>query len=215
MSDFVLHGIPGSPYARAALLALREKGAAFEFARMTMGEQRSDAHLSRNPFGRVPVLRHGAFTLYETQAILRYLDRTIPDPALVPADPRHEARMNQVIGITDCYVFPDISAAIVFQRLIAPLIGRAPDEARVAAALPKARLCVDTLAGLLGDQPYFAGDRLSLADLMLVPHLDYFAMTGEGREMLAPHAALNGWLARLRARPSVSETTLERMLAAA
>jgi glutathione S-transferase len=213
--EFTLYGIPGSPYVRAALLTLREKGISYHFAAMTMGEQRSAAHLARNPFGRVPVLRHGDFVLYETQAIVRYLDRIVPHPSLVPADPVREARMNQVIGITDWYVFPDISAAIVFQRLIAPKIGRPVDEARIEAGLPKAHVAVEELSGLLGEQTFFAGDAMTLADLMLVPHLDYFAMTNEGREIMAPHAALNAWLGRMRARPSVNETTLERMLAAA
>src|ERR1700733_14710912 len=106
MSEFVLHGIPGSPYVRAALLTLQEKGAAYEFDRLAMGEQRSAAHLARNPFGRVPVLEHNGFLLYETQAIVRYLDRILPVPPLVPTEPKLEARMNQVIGIADWYVFP-------------------------------------------------------------------------------------------------------------
>jgi glutathione S-transferase len=213
--DFTLYGIPGSPYVRAALLTLQEKGIPYDFARMAMGDQRSAAHLARNPFGRVPVLQHGDFVLYETQAIVRYLDRIVSSPSLVPADPSQEARMNQVIGITDWYVFPDISAAIVFQRLIAPRLGRPVDEARIEAALPKARIAIEELSGLLGQQPFFASDALTLADLMLAPHLDYFAMTNEGRAIMGPHAALNAWLGRMRERPSVNETTLERMLVAA
>ncbi len=215
MSEFVLHGIPGSPYVRAALLTLQEKGAAYQFNRLAMGEQRSAPHLARNPFGRVPVLEHDGFLLYETQAIARYLDRILPVPPLVPTDPKLEARMNQVIGIADWYVFPDISVAIVFQRLIAPRLGRPIDEGRVQAALPKARTSIETLAGLLDQATYFSGDTLSLADLMLVPHLDYFAMTDEGQEILAPHPGLIAWLARMRARQSVSKTTLERMMEAA
>ncbi len=215
MSEFILHGIPGSPYVRAALLTLQEKGAPYRLARMTMGEQQSDEHRARNPFGRVPVLEHDGFMLYETQAIVRYLDRILPAPPLVPADARLEAEMNQVIGITDWYFFPDISVPIVFQRLIAPKIGRPIDEGRVEAALPKARLCIETLAGILGSQFFLAGEALSLADLMLVPHMDYFAMTEEGRHILAPHANLTDWLTRMRDRQSVRETTLERMLVAA
>ena len=48
----------------------------------------------RHPFGRIPVMDHGDFRLYEMQAILRYLARIIPEPSLTLRDPRAEARMN-------------------------------------------------------------------------------------------------------------------------
>ena len=45
---------------------------------------------------------------------MRYADRLVPTPSLTPADPRAEARMNQLMGIGDWYLFPQVSAAIVF-----------------------------------------------------------------------------------------------------
>ena len=51
------------------------------------------------------MLEHNGFLLYETQAILRYLDRVLPTPALTPADPRRAARMDQVMNVTDWYLF--------------------------------------------------------------------------------------------------------------
>jgi glutathione S-transferase len=163
----------------------------------------------------MPVLDHGDFRLYETQAILRYLDRVIPEPRLTPTDPRAEARMNQVIGITDCYVMPDISSPIVFQRLIAPQFGMPVDEARFAAALPKARICIDETARLLGDQLYMAGEAVSIADLLLAAHLAFVPGVDEGREMLARHPKLLAWLDRMNARPSMINTTPEKLMQAA
>ena len=55
---------------------------------MAPGTFRSSEHLARHPFGRVPVLEHDAFSLYESQAILRSLDRVLPTPALTPVDPK-------------------------------------------------------------------------------------------------------------------------------
>src|SRR5579883_2550033 len=104
MTAFTVYGIPGSPYVRSALLGLEEKGAAWRIVALAMGEQRAPAHLERHPFGRMPVLDHGDFRLYETQAILRYLDRIMPAPAWTPTAPKAEARMNQICGITDWYV---------------------------------------------------------------------------------------------------------------
>jgi glutathione S-transferase len=99
MSQFVVHATPGSPYARAVMAALEEKGANWRLAALKPGTSRQQPHVSHHPFGRMPVLDHGAFSLYETQAILRYLDRILPSPALTPVDAKAAARMDQVMNI--------------------------------------------------------------------------------------------------------------------
>src|ERR1700761_5682994 len=118
MSDIVIHGVPGSPYLRAALLGLEEKGLRYRLSAMPMGANRSEAHLQRQPFARIPVLEHGEFCLYETQAILRYVDTLGSGPSLVPQSPQAAARMNQIVGIVEWYVFPTISVGITAERLM-------------------------------------------------------------------------------------------------
>lgn len=209
---FTVHGVAGSPYVRAVLLAFEEKGEhGWHLAALRPGDQRGAEHLQRHPFARVPAFEHGDFKLYETQAIVRYLDRVLPGPALVPADPRAEARMNQVIGIVDCYLMSQVSSAIVFPRVIAPALGLPVDAGRVEAALPAARTCVAALAGLLGERPFFAGRELSLADLMVAPHLSFLPLFADGQALLAPHPALAAWIARMEARPSMVATTWSRL----
>jgi glutathione S-transferase len=215
MAEFIVHGVPGSPYVRAALLGLEEKGADYRIARLDPSASKSAENLARHPFGRMPVLDHGDFRLYETQAILRYLDRVMPAPPLTPTDARAEARMNQVIGITDCYVMHDISSPIVFQRLIAPQFGMPVDEARFAAALPKAKVCIDELGRLLGDHPHIAGEAISIADLLLAAHLAFIPGVDECRAMLAAQPNLQAWLERMNARPSMAATTPEKLMQAA
>ena len=91
MSGMIVHGIPGSPYVRAALLALEEKGAAYELAAMQFGTVKQQPHLSRHPFGRIPAFEHDGWMLYETQAIMRYVDAVVPGPRLQPEEPRAAA----------------------------------------------------------------------------------------------------------------------------
>ena len=178
MSEFIVHTIPGSPFARSVLATLEEKGATYRLAPVPPGTMRSAEHLARHPFGRVPVLVHDGFWLYETQAILRYLDRVLEVPALTPSDPKRAARMDQVMNINDWYLFHGVGNVIVFQRIVAPqLMGQKPDEAAIAAAMPKARTVFDTLAALLGEQAFFAGDRISLADLLVAPAISFFTAT--------------------------------------
>jgi glutathione S-transferase len=114
MSDFVIHGIPGSPFVRAVLMALEEKGLAWRLQPLAPGASKSPEHLARHPFGRVPAVEHGDFLLYETQAALRYIDRVQPFPALTPADPKTAARMDQIMGINDWYLFAQACAPIGF-----------------------------------------------------------------------------------------------------
>ena len=211
MSDFTIYGIPGSPYVRAALLGFEEKGVPYRLSPLAFGEQRAPEYLARHPFGRIPMVEHGDFRLYETQAILRYLDRLFPAPSFVPTDPRQEARMNQIVGITDWYVMPDISVGICFGRLIAPLIGRPVDEARIADSVPRATVCIDEIARLLGDQPFMAGDAASIADLILAPHLALFGGTPEGKPMFERNPNLLAWVQRMDERPSMINTTWERL----
>jgi glutathione S-transferase len=212
MSEFIVHTIPGSPFARSVMAALEEKGAPWRLSPVAPGTMRSAEHLSRHPFGRVPVLDHDGFSLYETQAILRYLDRVLPTPALSPSDSKHLARMDRVMNINDWYLFHGVGDVIIFHRVIGPqLMGLTPDEAAIAAAMPKARTVFAELARLLGEQPFFAGDALSLADLLVAPGVAFFIATPEWAELGAPHANLVAWLMRMEARPSMKATTWERV----
>lgn len=206
MSEFVIFGFDGSPFVRSVRMALEEKGQPYRLQFMKPGDQRGEDYVRRQPFGRVPAIEHGDFGLYETQAILRYVDAVFPSPALQPRDPRATARMDQIIGINDWYLFPQATAVIAFQRIVGPaLMGLTPDEEVIAAAAPKATTCIVELDRLLGDAPFLAGDELSLADLMVAPQLDYLAATPEGRAPLKG-TGLEGWLQRMRARPSMQAT---------
>jgi glutathione S-transferase len=211
MSDIVIHGVPGSPYVRSALLGFEERSVPYRLAAMPLGSRHSEEHLKRQPFGRVPAMEHGDFCLYETQAILRYADTLGSGPSLVPLDTRAAARMNQDVGIVDWYVFPSISVGVTAERLMSQFIwGRPADETNIAKAMPLARTCVIELERLKGASEFMAGSSVSIADLMLVPHLEYFRATPEGTELLKG-TSLDGWLTRMTMRASMQATQAERL----
>jgi glutathione S-transferase len=215
MSDIVLYGIPGSPYVRSVQLCLEEKSLSYRMNALAPGAIRGGDHLERHPFGRVPVIEHGDYRLFETQAILRYLDAAFPDPSLQPAEPHAVGRMNQIVGINDWYFFPKVAAVIVFNRIVGPvLMGKTPDESAIAAAMPMAQTCIDELDRLLGAQSFLVGERLSIADLMLAPQLDFFQATREGKNLLNG-TKLAAWLARMNQRPSMQRTQRPTNLQAA
>jgi glutathione S-transferase len=212
MSKFIVHSVPGSPFGRAVLATLEEKGAPYRFAPVSPGTARSEPHISRHPFGRVPVLEHGGFMLYETQAIQRYLDRVLPTPSLTPADPKAAARMDQAMNVNDWYLFNGVGNVIGFHRIIAPrLMGLAPNEEAIAAAMPKAHTVCKELARLLGSQPFFAGENLTLADLLIAPQLLFLTQTPEWAPLSEGRQNLVDWMDRMNARPSFKATTWERV----
>lgn len=215
MSGIVVHGIPGSPYVRSALLGFEEKQVPYRFAVMPFGSARTPEYLRLQPFGRIPSMEHGDFHLYETQAILRYVDSLSPHSPLQSQDAKCAARMNQIVGIVDWYVFPQITVKITAERLMSQLFwGRGPDEEGVAKAVPAARVCIQELQRLMGAAPFLAGDSISIADLMLAPHLAMFRMTPEGKDLLKG-GTLNEWMDRMAARPSLQATERERLMQAA
>lgn len=212
MTEFTLHGIPGSPYVRAVALALEEKGAGWTLAAIAMGAHRAPAYREVHPFHKIPTLDHGDFRLYETHAILRYIDRVCPGPSLVPADPRRAARVDQMISLTNDYVVRQVSAVLSFNRRIAPLLGIQPDEEAVASSIGPARAVIAELERLLGDQPFFAGEALSLGDLMVAPHLSFLPEYQEGRDLLFAHPNLAAWLERIDSRPSMRATSWDALI---
>lgn len=107
MSGITVYGIPGSPFLRGVEIALKEKDVCYHLQVIAPGEHKQPEHLARHPFGRVPAFEHDGFALYESQAIIRYLDESFPNPPLTPGNARQRARGNQVIGIIECYFFPE------------------------------------------------------------------------------------------------------------
>src|SRR5262245_44745205 len=99
---------PFSTCSRKVLATLAEKQAEAEMVVIDLGkgEQKQPAHLARQPFGVVPVLDDDGFQLYESRAIVRYLDEKLPGVALTPGDARGRARMEQWISIEYSYFSP-------------------------------------------------------------------------------------------------------------
>jgi glutathione S-transferase len=206
MARPIVYGPAGSTYVWSVRLALAEKGVAHELIDVPFGTHREEPHLSRHPFAKVPAFEHDGFALYETQAILRYIDEGFPVAPLQPTDLHQFARMNQIMGIVDAYAWRAIAAGIVFPRLMAPRLGLPVDEGAVAKAVPQVRLCLGEFARLMGDQPYMAGERISLADLMVVPLLYYLARVPEGEAPIAEHPSLRAWMRRIEDRQSFQVT---------
>ncbi|OAB58172.1 hypothetical protein AY599_03340 [Leptolyngbya valderiana BDU 20041] len=195
-----LYGADYSVYTRIARLACAEKAIAHDFETVDIFAKSAPPpadYAALHPFGKIPALRHGDFALYETQAIVRYLDAAFPGPRLTPEEPRGAARMAQVMGVADSYAYPRLVWGILVAEREGP--GVAPE------ALDAARTCLAALDALF-ERPFFLGDRPSLADLQVAPMLVYLALAPSGPALLEPHPRLRTWLAAMRARDSLRAT---------
>lgn len=204
----VLYGAAYSVYVRAVRLALAEKGVAYRLVPVDVFAPGGPPpeHLARQPFGRIPAFEHDGFALYEAGAITRYVDEAFRGPALQPQSPQPRARMNQVIGILNAYAYRMLVWDIYVERVSAPKRGRAPDEARIRDALPRAATCLAAIAAIMGPGPFLAGRDLTLADLHAAPVFALFTAAPEAEPLLAPHPGLRRWWAGIAARPSMVAT---------
>ena len=205
----VLYGPAYSTYTRTARLALEEKDAAYrlhEVDTLAGGGQKSE-HLARHPWGKVPVLEHDGFSLYETVAITRYVDEAFPGPALLPpSDARRRARVAQICAILDNYGWSPMVMTVFVQRVVVPMRGGAADQGAIDAAMPQAERVLATVEGLMDGEEFLLGGAISLADLHLVPILDYFTRTEDGRAALQRHPRLATWWDQIERRPSMART---------
>jgi glutathione S-transferase len=208
MAKPVIYGPAYSTYARTCRLALEEKGAAYDLVEVDIfsGANTAPEHLARHPFGKVPAFEHDGLALYETDAIIRYVDEAFAGSDLQPTDAAGRARMAQAINIIGGYAYPALIGQIFIQRAVMPMVGNTADENAIAAAIPQAETAVAALEQLIDGNAYLAGERLSLADLLLIPVYDYFAQIPEGKKMLAKAPNLQRWWETVRSRPSVAKT---------
>jgi glutathione S-transferase len=199
MTDVILYGLPFSTYVRTARLILAAKGVDHRLQTVNF---RSDDYLALHPFRRMPVLDHGTVRLYETLAIGSYVDEAFEGPKLTPATAAGKAQMLQWISAVGDYVYGIVVRDCVMERFVKPMRGLAPDEDKIAAALPAIRDCLQVFDKQLRSTPYLAGETLSMADLFLAPILAYFAATPEGAKVLPDLPGLSMWFDRVRSTPS-------------
>ena len=207
MANPIVYGPAFSTYVWSARLALAEKGVTHELVEVPFGAHREEPHLSHHPFAKVPAFEHDGFALYETQAIIRYVDERFAGAPLQPEDVHEWSRMNQIIGIVDAYAWPSIAGIILFNRVLVPrFLGGTPDEAAIAAALPRAKLCLSEIDRLMEDRRFLASDHVSLSDLMAIPLLYFFSRVPDGRAPMAEHPKLQNWVRQMETRQSFQVT---------
>lgn len=163
------------------------------------GEQRGAAHLARNPNGRVPVLAHGDFVLWESRAIMQYLCELAPGQTLWPTEgPRDRADVARWLFWCAQHMAP-ANAILVRERFVKAFAGAAPDPAEEARGEAEVAQFAAVLDAHLAGRTWIALDRLTLADYSLAAG---FALAGPARLPIEPYAHLRAWLGRVQELPA-------------
>ena len=169
----------------------------------------SPEHLKLHPFVKMPVLQHRDRVIYETLAIAHYIDKAFEGPALQPSDPFEQAEVLRWVSIVNAYVFPTMNR-FMKEKLVRPIFGFEPDAAFVRASEAPLALQVQLIDGALSRAAFLAGNRLTLADSFLFPHLLFFGLTTEGERLLAAAPAATAWLKKMQARLSYRDGPMSR-----
>lgn len=194
MADAVhLHGYRYSVYTRIARVVLLLKGVEHRTIEVDPFAALPDEYLKLHPFARVPVLTHGAFALFETSAITRYLDRAFEGPPLQPQGAAALARMDQVIAVTDAYAYWPMVRQVASHGFFRAQFGDPSSRDEVEAGLEAARKVLSFLDAVAAEGAVLTGRTLTLADCHLAPMIDYFVRTEEGKAALAAYPALQRW----------------------
>ncbi len=171
MSSLVLLGGSVSPFVRKVRVVLAEKGLEHQHEQVNPFSP-PEGWRKISPLGRIPALRDGERVINDSSVICHYLERRYPDPALYPADHGEFARALWLEEFMDGGVVPLSGPNLFLALALRPLItGKQPDDAAEQKALEvwekDLAPLFDYLEGQLGEEEFFVGGRLSIADIAI------------------------------------------------
>jgi glutathione S-transferase len=205
MADIKIYGVSQSTFTRTVRLACQEKGIDYELVPMFPGQMGA-----LNPFQKIPAITHGDITLFESTAIVRYLDRTFPGQKLWPQEARPSALCDQWVSAVNDSLF---NSAL---RFLANHFGFLPVPQEMADKyLAKARDVVPVFDRQLDQNRYLVGDSVTAADLFLAPMMFSFQAVPGLREIGEASPNLGRWMRDMSARPSMKATEPEPAAAVA
>jgi glutathione S-transferase len=204
----------GSPYAWRVMLALEFKKLTYESIRLSFSESdlKSKEFLAINPRGQVPALVDGDFKLYESLAILAYLEDIRPEPALFGGDPQEHALI--WCSVMECVYHWEPHMTSYAGNIFS---GKLPEKSEeTIRSREKLEQELTGLNKLLSSAEYLVGSRLSAADISLYPVLQLFiraakkentaAVSGNLLAIRDNYPAVGAWFERIEAIPGYERT---------
>ncbi|MEM9436358.1 MAG: glutathione S-transferase family protein [Pseudomonadota bacterium] len=202
--SYKLYGSPLSPYMRAAQIVFTEHGIEYELVPVGPADLAAPDYGNLHPYRKLPTLDHDGERVFETSAIMHYID-AISDAPLRPSDPLRAARSDQWLSAANSYIYRDAFTNLYFKRVLAPQFGFEVDEDVIADGVQKTadHLVHVEHAVSVGE---LGGSAPHLGDILVGCVLILLRDNEEGQRLLEPHPKTTYWLSDLSARPSFAAT---------
>ncbi len=209
MAITFFHG-HGSPYSWRVWLALEHLGIPYELKVMSFSDkdQLKPEFVALNPRHQVPTIVHDGYALWESLAILEYLDEIVPARRLYPGTTQERARIRRLIREDEEHL-DGKGLTPIYDELYKRPEGEAPDEARLEAARRKLVEEMEYFGRELRG-PFLAGAEPTAADFVMYPDIAYVKRIGAKKpasklEGILP-PAIAQWAARIEALPFFDKT---------
>ncbi|WP_323766750.1 glutathione S-transferase [Antarctobacter sp.] len=189
-----LYRNPKSGHCHRVELMLAFLGLPYETIDLDManGAHKAPDYLKISPFGLVPAIDDGGYTLADSNAILIYLVQTYAKGShWMPAEPKDAAEVQRWLTVAADNVYAGPCAA----RLV-KVFGTGHDH---GAAVAKAHDLFKIMDAHLADRDWLATDTITIAD---IAGYSYIAHAPEGGVDLAPYPNVRAWLDRVAAQPN-------------
>lgn len=196
----LIYGVFLSPFVRKVCIAAAEKGIPWEL-KLTGRNSTEAEFAAASPFGKIPAMKDGAFTLADSSAIVAYLEAKHPVPALLPAAPQARGQTIWFDEFADT-ILAASGLKVLFNRLVGPKILKiGGDEAIAAQGEAELPPLYAYLEGACPATGWLAGPEFGLADIAVASvlrTLKYVAV--DPAPSLYPSIA--AWYARVCERPA-------------
>jgi len=201
-TEFIVYGHPMSTCTQRIISIAAERNFPIKLVTVDLakGEHKQPAHLARQPFGKVPAAEYKGFSVYESLAIVKWIDEIAPGTPLTPATAELRARQEQWLSVANSVVIAEL-AKILFQRIWAGYRGLKCDDAVVKSAFDAAQEGFNVLESWLSKNEYLVGDKYSLADLHLLPYIQHLVTLPEAT-LVTSRPAVSAWWKRASGRAS-------------
>lgn len=199
-----IFGVPQSNFTRAVRIVCEEKSIEYDYL---PEPPRSPLVAAIHPLGKIPVMRHGDFTLAESWPIVAYLERLFPEPPMIQAETAAlSAEIGQWVSIVATSVDPILVRRYGFAYLFPNTPDGSVDRAVVEETLPRMEALIAMLDARLAVTGFLAASRFTFADALLLSTLVFVRQLPEGGRAIEAAPALLRYLERHSARPSLVAT---------
>jgi glutathione S-transferase len=187
------------PYAQRTRLVLGEKGVPLIYTEIDL-QNKPDWFQQVSLYTKVPALRHGALTLYESAILNEYVDEVFPAPPLLPGDPGGRALARIWIDFANTRVVP------AFGKLLRGATAAEQEEGRRELDAAFELIEREALAKLSEKGPFWFGEHVSLVDYSFYPWFERLpALVHYRGYKLPPLERLARWQHALAERPAVKQ----------